>query len=89
MTETEPQPAAPEDEMLLQESDAPESPAVLLVDLSSNRASDLAHEPSRARPGPHQPAHGSGRAVPGGGSSARGDLLRLKIIIPQGCGPNL
>ena len=32
---TEPQPAAPEDEMLLQESDAPEIPAVLLIDVSS------------------------------------------------------
>ena len=86
---TEPQPAAPEDEMLLQESDAPESPAVLLIDVSSIAHPIWHMSPGRARPGPHQPAHGSGRAVPGGGSSARGDLLRLKIIIPQGCGPNL
>ena len=70
---------APEDALLLQESDAPKIPAVLLIDLSS-----IAHpiwhvSQAESRPGPHQPAHGGGRAEPGGESSAHGDLLRLKI----------
>ena len=72
------------DKLTLQESDAPQpTPAVLLVDLSSNRSSDLAHEPSGTRPGPHQPAHGGGRAELGGDSSARGDLLRFKDLFSQ------
>ena len=55
-----------------------------------NRASDLAYEPSGARPGPHQPAHGGGRAEPGSESSAYGDLLRLaNVELPKGTRLNL
>ena len=74
----------PDDKLLLQESDVPESPpAVLLVDPILNRPSDLAHV---ASPSPTQttrePAHGGGRAIPGGEASAHGNLLRLTNVVP-------
>ena len=85
MSKTKPR-RAKDDELLLQASDVPDSPAVLLIDLSSIAHPIWHMSPARTRPGSHQPAHGGGRAVPGGGSSAHGDLLRLGDIISQGAG---
>ena len=80
---------APEDKLLLQESDVPEKSGSPVDRPVEHRASDLAHGPARARPRLHEPAHGGGRAVPGGGSSAHGDLLRLAVELPKGTRLNL
>ena len=63
------------DETLLQESDVPEIPAVLLIDLSSIAHPIWHMSQKESDPDSHQPAHGGGRAVAGGGSSAHSNLL--------------